>query len=104
MLGDAVHPTTPDLGQGGCLAIEDAVVLARCLEKYAGSDDDYLSATDIELALRTFEQCRKFRTAAIVAASRSYGAAGQWEHRVAVRLRRGVLPLLPGPLLRFSFA
>src|SRR5215472_11598528 len=23
MLGDAVHPTTPDLGQGGCLAIED---------------------------------------------------------------------------------
>lgn len=29
--GDALHPMTPDLGQGGCLALEDAVVLARCL-------------------------------------------------------------------------
>ncbi|XP_039133741.1 monooxygenase 2-like [Dioscorea cayenensis subsp. rotundata] len=29
--GDAFHPMTPDLGQGGCAALEDAVVLARCL-------------------------------------------------------------------------
>src|SRR6185436_10008941 len=29
MLGDAVHPTTPNFGQGGCMAIEDAMVLAR---------------------------------------------------------------------------
>src|SRR5438270_13199152 len=35
LLGDAIHPTTPNLGQGGCLAIEDAAVMARCLEKYA---------------------------------------------------------------------
>jgi 2-polyprenyl-6-methoxyphenol hydroxylase-like FAD-dependent oxidoreductase len=103
MLGDAVHPTTPDLGQGGCLAIEDSVVLARCLEKYA-RPDSLASITDIELALRTFEQRRKLRTATIVAASRRYGATGQWANRIAVRLRRGALPLLPRPLLRFSFA
>ncbi|PON45070.1 FAD/NAD(P)-binding domain containing protein [Parasponia andersonii] len=29
--GDALHPTTPDLGQGGCAALEDGVLLARCL-------------------------------------------------------------------------
>ena len=29
--GDALHPMTPDLGQGGCSALEDGVVLARCL-------------------------------------------------------------------------
>jgi 2-polyprenyl-6-methoxyphenol hydroxylase-like FAD-dependent oxidoreductase len=29
LLGDAAHPTTPNLGQGACMAIEDAVVLAR---------------------------------------------------------------------------
>lgn len=31
LIGDAAHPTTPNLGQGGGLALEDAVVLARCL-------------------------------------------------------------------------
>jgi hypothetical protein len=31
LLGDAAHPTTPNLGQGACQAIEDAVVLAASL-------------------------------------------------------------------------
>ena len=31
--GDALHPMTPDLGQGACAALEDSVVLARCLGK-----------------------------------------------------------------------
>lgn len=31
--GDAMHPMTPDLAQGGCCALEDAVVLARWLSK-----------------------------------------------------------------------
>lgn len=29
--GDAFHAMTPDLGQGGCSALEDGVILARCL-------------------------------------------------------------------------
>ncbi|WJX15289.1 hypothetical protein P8452_05450 [Trifolium repens] len=31
--GDAFHPMTPDIGQGGCCALEDGVVLARCLSE-----------------------------------------------------------------------
>ncbi|GAA5528649.1 FAD-dependent monooxygenase [Herpetosiphon gulosus] len=34
LLGDAAHATTPNLGQGGCQAIEDAWVLAEMLERY----------------------------------------------------------------------
>ncbi|KAG6529253.1 hypothetical protein ZIOFF_011449 [Zingiber officinale] len=31
--GDAFHPMTPNLSQGGCSALEDGVMLARYLEK-----------------------------------------------------------------------
>ena len=34
LLGDAAHPMTPNLGQGGCQAIEDAVVLASALARF----------------------------------------------------------------------
>ncbi|KAK1416457.1 hypothetical protein QVD17_32248 [Tagetes erecta] len=29
--GDALHPMTPDIGQGGCSSLEDSIVLGRCL-------------------------------------------------------------------------
>lgn len=34
--GDAMHPMTPEIGQGGCSALEDAVILARCLSQDRG--------------------------------------------------------------------
>jgi 2-polyprenyl-6-methoxyphenol hydroxylase-like FAD-dependent oxidoreductase len=36
LLGDAAHPMTPNMGQGACQAIEDAVALAMCLTKENG--------------------------------------------------------------------
>ena len=38
LLGDACHPMTPYMAQGGATAIEDAAILARCLEAVDGDD------------------------------------------------------------------
>jgi salicylate hydroxylase len=57
LLGDACHPTLPFLGQGGVMAIEDAYIVAACLEKYADRPDH---------AFARYEELRKERTAAVV--------------------------------------
>jgi len=88
MIGDAIHPTTPNLGQGGCLAMEDAVVLARCFEKYGAS----------EAALRRYERCRYKRTSMTSRYSRYYGSVGQAENVLARGLRRTALALVPESL------
>ncbi len=90
LLGDAIHPTTPNLGQGGCLAIEDALILARCFEKYGA----------VEAALRTYERLRYKRTAAVTKYSRYYGAVGQWENVWARGLRKTALTLVPETIAR----
>lgn len=64
LLGDAAHPMLTTLGQGSGMAIEDAVVLAHTLAEPGACDD-------LPLALRTYEDRRRDRTRAMVAASRS---------------------------------
>lgn len=60
LLGDACHPTLPFLAQGAIMAIEDGLILARCLE---------LSPGAVNRALVTYEGLRKERTSAIVRGS-----------------------------------
>jgi len=57
LLGDACHPTLPFLGQGAVMAIEDAYILAACLEKYFA---------DPSTALSRYEDIRRDRTANVV--------------------------------------
>ena len=90
LLGDAIHPTTPNLGQGGCLAIEDALILARCFKKHGATEE----------ALRNYERLRYKRTAAVTRYSRFYGAAGQWENVWARGLRKTALALVPESIAR----
>ena len=92
LLGDAVHPLTPNLGQGGCLAIEDGAVLARCFARYAQARSD---ATSITLALRKFESLRHSRTAWVARTSRVYGHMGQWQSAWATQLRGVVQGTVP---------
>ena len=67
LLGDAAHASTPNLGQGACQALEDAVVLAHCLGETRA----------IEPALRKYEELRIPRTSRIVRDSWRTGKALQ---------------------------
>ena len=61
LLGDAGHSTTPDLGQGGCQAFEDAWVLANSL---------LTTNLSVEDALKRYEELRRDRTANIILKAR----------------------------------
>jgi 2-polyprenyl-6-methoxyphenol hydroxylase-like FAD-dependent oxidoreductase len=61
LLGDACHPMTPYMAQGAATAIEDAAILARCL--------DEVNCEDIEGAFKRYEAHRKPRTSRIQAIS-----------------------------------
>jgi 2-polyprenyl-6-methoxyphenol hydroxylase-like FAD-dependent oxidoreductase len=77
LLGDAAHAMTPDLGQGACQAIEDAVVLAACLR----------SDGEIEPALLDCQRRRLPRTRKIQIWSRWIGEIAQIENPPLCRLR-----------------
>jgi salicylate hydroxylase/6-hydroxynicotinate 3-monooxygenase len=61
LIGDACHPMTPYMAQGAATSIEDAAVLARCLQ---GVD-----TANLEAAFKRFEAHRKPRTSKIQAIS-----------------------------------
>ncbi|GAA5235528.1 FAD-dependent urate hydroxylase HpxO [Verticiella sediminum] len=61
LLGDAAHSTTPDIGQGGCAAMEDAVVLAIALQT---------NTLGVEDALRRYAQRRVQRASDLVLRAR----------------------------------
>ncbi|GKY89397.1 FAD-dependent monooxygenase [Sinisalibacter aestuarii] len=56
ILGDGAHPMVPFMAQGACMAIEDAVLLARALDE---------RSDDVPSALRLYEDSRRDRTAAV---------------------------------------
>jgi 2-polyprenyl-6-methoxyphenol hydroxylase-like FAD-dependent oxidoreductase len=85
LLGDAAHLTTPNLGQGACLALEDAAVLSGCLA----------AQPDVAAAFRRYESARYRRARFIVAESRRIGWIGQIEGRVFSALRDAAFWALP---------
>ena len=85
LLGDAAHPMTPNLGQGACQAIEDALVLARELGQ----------GSDVEAALRRYEAQRLPRTRLVSIASRRAGQMFQIESPALCRMRDVMMRLMP---------
>jgi 2-polyprenyl-6-methoxyphenol hydroxylase-like FAD-dependent oxidoreductase len=85
VLGDAAHPLIPTLGQGACLAIEDAVVLARCLSL----------GGDVSAALRLYEKQRIARSASVQRQAWQLGYVFHRESRWGCALRDAFLRLQP---------
>jgi 2-polyprenyl-6-methoxyphenol hydroxylase-like FAD-dependent oxidoreductase len=85
LLGDAAHAMTPNLGQGACQALEDAVTLAHCLD----------GTPDVGAALRSYDLLRRPRTQAVTRRSARLGAVGQLSWPPAVLLRDTVARLTP---------
>jgi len=92
LLGDAAHPMTPNLGQGGCQAIEDAVVLADLLAKHDRIAD----------ALAAYEARRIPRANAVVERARQLGQVGQWENPLSCRVRDLAMRLVPERMMARS--
>jgi 2-polyprenyl-6-methoxyphenol hydroxylase-like FAD-dependent oxidoreductase len=79
LLGDAAHAMTPNLGQGACQAIEDAVVLATYADRAGG--------------LARYSAVRVPRTTEVAAASRRIGRLTQISNPVAVWARDAAMRL-----------
>lgn len=88
LLGDAAHPCTPNLGLGGCMALEDALVLAKSFCREATP----------ELALRRYELLRQRRTSHMQQRSLLMGNIGQWENRLVTGGRQIVASMLPASI------
>lgn len=90
LLGDAAHPMTPNLGQGACQAIEDAVVLADCV---ATNDE-------VKAGLKIYEARRLKRANKIATQSWRVGKVIQMENPLARGLRDAVVRLTPAVIQR----
>ncbi len=93
LLGDAAHPMTPNLGQGGCQAIEDAWVLAR-----------ELARDPSPAGLRRYEAARQARTKRFVEESWRFGKLAQSSSALLIAVRNVAMGLVPESLMQKSLA
>jgi 2-polyprenyl-6-methoxyphenol hydroxylase-like FAD-dependent oxidoreductase len=82
LAGDAAHATSPSSGQGAAMAIEDAIVLAKCLR----------DIPELAAAFAAYTQLRRARVERIVAYSARIGRT-KTAGPVGRRLRDLMMPL-----------
>ncbi|XP_020599670.1 zeaxanthin epoxidase, chloroplastic-like isoform X1 [Phalaenopsis equestris] len=92
LLGDSVHAMQPNLGQGGCMAIEDSYQLALELEKAWKESIKSKKPMNIKASLERYEKERRLRVAVI------YGLA-----RMAANMASTYRPYLGVGIGPFSF-
>ncbi|KAE8008787.1 hypothetical protein FH972_005263 [Carpinus fangiana] len=111
--GDALHPLTPDMAQGGCSALEDGVVLARCLgeallkeptgetkEKGEEEKDEY---ERIAMGLKKYARERAWRSIELISASYIAGIIQESQGKMMTFLRDNALVgFLAGFLLKLA--
>jgi 2-polyprenyl-6-methoxyphenol hydroxylase-like FAD-dependent oxidoreductase len=82
LVGDAIHAISPNAGQGASLAVEDAIVLAKCLR-----DREELSQ-----AFATYERLRRERVERMVRYGRSAGQGKVMTNAIQVWFRDLLTP------------
>jgi 2-polyprenyl-6-methoxyphenol hydroxylase-like FAD-dependent oxidoreductase len=84
LMGDAAHATTPNMGQGACQAIEDAYVLAACLDKYK-----------LNKAFLEYQKIRLPKAHQVVKMSWFVGKIAHLKNPLSIGLRNLILKLTP---------
>lgn len=88
LLGDAAHATTPNMGQGACMAIEDGAVLQEELRQH-----------DWQMACSNFEKRRLARTKYIIDKSEMAGKVAQLDNPILALARNQMIRLLPDSIV-----
>ncbi len=88
LIGDAAHATTPNMGQGACQAIEDAVIIAKSMSEISNYEHAFLR----------FEKHRLKRTKWIIDKSRQIGKLAQLEAHNLIAIRNTLLRCMPDAL------
>ncbi|CAM9168255.1 unnamed protein product [Scytosiphon promiscuus] len=94
LLGDACHPATPNNGQGACMAIEDALVLATLLGEHWERPDGHVEAFYL------YERARLAHTTRVQGESLKQMKLGQLTSRAGIWLRELVIRSLPPSVLQ----
>tara|TARA_Y100001970_G_scaffold229888_1_gene285264 strand:- start:2740 stop:3897 length:1158 start_codon:yes stop_codon:yes gene_type:complete len=84
LLGDAAHPMVPFLGQGGCLAIEDAFCLAFLLD----------NNNDLSTALEKYDKVRNRRAKLMQRRSQFQGLFNHISNPLAVAARNFLVKVM----------
>ena len=91
LLGDAAHPIVPFIGQGGCLALEDAYIFGNLLIKYS---------SDISKTQNAYEALRIKRIKTIANMSLRQGHLNHISNSIIVYLRKFVMRYFPSLAMR----
>ena len=95
LLGDAAHAMTPNLGQGGGQALEDAIVLAAAVGRIP----------DVATALAHYDHQRRARTQPMsLTATRQLRFGQQLQNPIAVALRNTAVALTPDRIALLALA
>ncbi|WP_424099309.1 FAD-dependent monooxygenase [Moorena producens] len=96
LIGDAAHPVQPNIGQGGCMAVEDGFELAKILTLT-------LNNNQVPSLLREFESQRSPRVNRVFSTSRQVGNLGQSNSAMGCFLRNNIYKLTPTWLADLQF-
>ena len=86
LLGDAAHPIVPFIGQGGCLALEDAYAFGKLIYSYKG---------DIKNSQRAYENLRLPRIHKIKSLSERQGYLNHIKNPILVMGRNMIIKYAP---------